>query len=52
MIVGAGDRLRAVPIADLLPESYVWADHQTEPEAAEDTESAEGVGGAAPLDPS
>ncbi|MEU9860423.1 cytidine deaminase [Streptomyces sp. NPDC047971] len=28
VIVGAGDRLRTVPIADLLPESYVWADHQ------------------------
>ncbi|MEU6619977.1 cytidine deaminase [Streptomyces litmocidini] len=28
VIVGAGERLRAVPIADLLPESYVWADHQ------------------------
>ncbi|MGW3097141.1 cytidine deaminase family protein [Streptomyces sp. NPDC001102] len=28
VIVGAGDRTRAVPIRDLLPESYVWADHQ------------------------
>ncbi|MEU6084928.1 cytidine deaminase [Streptomyces sp. NPDC047108] len=28
VIVGADDRLRAVPIAGLLPESYVWADHQ------------------------
>ncbi|MFJ9724939.1 cytidine deaminase family protein [Streptomyces sp. NPDC101209] len=28
VIVGAGDRTRAVPISDLLPESYVWADHQ------------------------
>ncbi|TQF06254.1 cytidine deaminase [Kitasatospora acidiphila] len=28
VIVGAPDRLRAVPIIDLLPESYVWADHQ------------------------
>ncbi|MBP0459083.1 cytidine deaminase [Streptomyces montanisoli] len=28
VIVGAGDRLRAVPVAELLPESYVWADHQ------------------------
>jgi cytidine deaminase len=28
VIVGTGDRLRAVPIADLLPDSYVWADHQ------------------------
>lgn len=29
VIVGEGDdRLRAVPIAELLPASYVWADHQ------------------------
>ncbi|MFJ6939901.1 cytidine deaminase family protein [Streptomyces sp. NPDC101132] len=28
VIVGHGDRTRAVPIADLLPETYVWADHQ------------------------
>lgn len=28
VIVGAGDRLRTVPVADLLPETYVWADHQ------------------------
>ncbi len=28
VIVGAGDRLRAVPVTDLLPESHVWADHQ------------------------
>ncbi|MDH6140578.1 MULTISPECIES: cytidine deaminase [Kitasatospora] len=28
VIVGAPERLRAVPITDLLPESYVWADHQ------------------------
>ncbi|HEX6355727.1 cytidine deaminase [Actinophytocola sp.] len=28
VIVGAGDRVRTVLIADLLPESYVWADHQ------------------------
>ncbi|MFF3562411.1 cytidine deaminase [Streptomyces sp. NPDC002574] len=28
VIVGPADRLRAVPIADLLPASYVWADHQ------------------------
>lgn len=32
VIVGAGERLRAVPIADLLPETYVWADHQLEDE--------------------
>ncbi|MCX2182758.1 cytidine deaminase [Streptomyces sp. SKN60] len=28
VIVGSGDRLRAVRITELLPESYVWADHQ------------------------
>ncbi|MEV5732501.1 cytidine deaminase [Streptomyces sp. NPDC052292] len=28
VIVGSADGLRAVPVADLLPESYVWADHQ------------------------
>ncbi|WP_217250923.1 cytidine deaminase [Streptomyces sp. AC602_WCS936] len=28
VIVGSGDRARAVPVADLLPETYVWADHQ------------------------
>ncbi len=28
VIVGDGDRVRTVPVADLLPESYVWADHQ------------------------
>ncbi|PYC77410.1 cytidine deaminase [Streptomyces tateyamensis] len=28
VIVGAGGRLRQVPIAELLPETYVWADHQ------------------------
>lgn len=28
VIVGTGDRVRAVPVTDLLPESYVWADHQ------------------------
>ncbi|WP_215456202.1 cytidine deaminase [Streptomyces sp. ATCC 21386] len=32
VIVGGGDRLRAVPITDLLPESYVWADHQLDAE--------------------
>ncbi|MGW1540093.1 cytidine deaminase [Streptomyces sp. NPDC002309] len=30
VIVGDGDRMRSVPIADLLPEGYVWADHQIE----------------------
>ncbi|MFG2756897.1 cytidine deaminase [Streptomyces wuyuanensis] len=28
VIVGEGDRVRAVRITDLLPETYVWADHQ------------------------
>ena len=32
VIVGAGDRLRTVSITDLLPESYVWADHQLDAE--------------------
>ena len=33
VIVGAGDRTRTVHIADLLPETYVWADHQLEAES-------------------
>ncbi|GAA5176125.1 cytidine deaminase [Pseudonocardia eucalypti] len=28
VIVGSGDRVRTVPITDLLPESYVWSEHQ------------------------
>lgn len=28
VIVGTGDAPRSVPIAELLPETYVWADHQ------------------------
>ncbi|MEU8431955.1 cytidine deaminase [Streptomyces sp. NPDC029216] len=32
VIVGKDDRVRAVPIADLLPETYVWAEHQLDPE--------------------
>ncbi|MFE7672157.1 cytidine deaminase [Streptomyces albidoflavus] len=32
VIVGTGDRLRTVPVAGLLPESYVWADHQPDAE--------------------
>ncbi|MFE5513798.1 cytidine deaminase [Streptomyces sp. NPDC056529] len=32
VVVGGGDRLRSVPVADLLPESYVWADHQLDDE--------------------
>ncbi|MGW2570435.1 cytidine deaminase [Streptomyces sp. NPDC001537] len=34
VIVGQGDRLRAVPVAELLPETYVWADHQLDAESA------------------
>ncbi|MCX5401923.1 cytidine deaminase [Streptomyces sp. NBC_00102] len=30
VIVGAGDRVRAVAITELLPGAYVWADHQLE----------------------
>lgn len=32
VIVGHGDDLRTVLITDLLPESYVWADHQLDAE--------------------
>ncbi|GAA4728837.1 cytidine deaminase [Phytohabitans rumicis] len=32
VIVGDGDRVRTVHITDLLPESYVWADHQLDAE--------------------
>lgn len=32
VIVGNDDRVRTVLIADLLPESYVWADHQLDAE--------------------
>ncbi|MCX5276762.1 cytidine deaminase family protein [Streptomyces virginiae] len=28
VIVGTGDHPRAIPVADLLPERYVWDDHQ------------------------
>lgn len=28
VIVGTGDDVRTIPIAELLPETYVWADHQ------------------------
>ncbi|MFD3479724.1 cytidine deaminase family protein [Streptomyces sp. NPDC058695] len=33
VIVGAGEGLRTVPVADLLPETYVWADHQLDTES-------------------
>ncbi|THA23757.1 cytidine deaminase [Streptomyces sp. RKND-216] len=32
VIVGGGGRTRTVRVADLLPETYVWADHQLDPE--------------------
>ncbi|WP_327308880.1 cytidine deaminase [Streptomyces sp. NBC_01298] len=32
VIVGKGDRVRTALIAELLPETYVWADHQLEAE--------------------
>ncbi|WP_460110645.1 cytidine deaminase family protein [Streptomyces sp. YKOK-J1] len=32
VVVGNGDGVRAVPVPDLLPESYVWADHQLDGE--------------------
>ncbi|WP_449352668.1 cytidine deaminase family protein [Streptomyces shaanxiensis] len=32
VIVGGKGRVRSVPITDLLPESYVWADHQLDAE--------------------
>jgi len=32
VIVGKTDDLRAVPITELLPETYVWADHQLDAE--------------------
>ncbi|MGV9251204.1 cytidine deaminase family protein [Streptomyces sp. NPDC003697] len=32
VIVGDSDGVRAVPISDLLPASYVWADHQLDAE--------------------
>lgn len=32
VIVGNGDRLRVLTIAELLPETYVWADHQLDGE--------------------
>ncbi|MBV6697946.1 cytidine deaminase [Kitasatospora aureofaciens] len=28
VLVGRGPELRAVPVRELLPEAYVWADHQ------------------------
>lgn len=32
VIVGEEGRVRAVPVIDLLPASYVWADHQLDAE--------------------
>ena len=31
VIVGTADELRAVGVRELLPDTYVWADHQIEP---------------------
>ncbi|MET7473620.1 cytidine deaminase [Streptomyces sp. NPDC005648] len=33
VIVGERDHLRTLPVTHLLPESYVWADHQLDEEA-------------------
>ncbi|MCX5384618.1 cytidine deaminase [Streptomyces sp. NBC_00083] len=35
VIVGAADGLRTMSITDLLPASYVWADHQLDTDAAQ-----------------
>ncbi|MGW1891571.1 cytidine deaminase family protein [Streptomyces sp. NPDC002004] len=35
VIVGPGDGLRSVPVTGLLPESYVWSDHQSATEPPE-----------------
>ncbi|MFC8342741.1 cytidine deaminase [Streptomyces sp. NPDC057280] len=32
VIVGNGDHVRTVPVTDLLPETYVWSDHQLDAE--------------------
>ncbi|MFD7334516.1 cytidine deaminase [Streptomyces violascens] len=32
VIVGSGDEFRTVSLTDLLPETYVWADHQLDAE--------------------
>ncbi|MCZ7433134.1 cytidine deaminase [Streptomyces sp. WMMC1477] len=32
VIVGTGDGLRAAPVTELLPATYVWADHQLDAE--------------------
>ncbi|MFJ9736943.1 cytidine deaminase [Streptomyces sp. NPDC101166] len=33
VVVGRGEGVRAVPVGDLLPETYVWADHQLDADA-------------------
>ncbi|GAA4008275.1 hypothetical protein GCM10022384_62660 [Streptomyces marokkonensis] len=35
VVVGSDERLRTVSITDLLPESYVWADHQLDAEGTD-----------------
>ncbi|MCX4750290.1 cytidine deaminase [Kitasatospora sp. NBC_01287] len=39
VIVGAGDGLRTVPVADLLPATYVWADHQLDAQPASEPDT-------------
>ncbi|WP_244178881.1 cytidine deaminase family protein [Streptomyces rubellomurinus] len=38
VIVGRRSALRAVPVPDLLPEAYVWADHQDDPQLGDDAD--------------
>jgi cytidine deaminase len=28
VVVGNGEQRRTMPVAELLPETYVWSDHQ------------------------
>lgn len=35
VIVGTADGLRTLPVTGLLPESYVWADHQLDDETGQ-----------------
>jgi cytidine deaminase len=44
IIVGTVDRPRTVPVADLLPDAYVWADHQEHPDDDEGAGAAPGQG--------
>ncbi|MER7792339.1 cytidine deaminase [Streptomyces sp. NPDC097640] len=38
VIVGTVDRPRTVPVAELLPDAYVWADHQHDASGDEDAD--------------